>query len=151
MLSVRSLTTVLRLVPLSRPAFHSSAQLRIDNPDAADGADGGATTTNKATKKSRQVIDDLFSLLEAQPRRESSGAGGADADGSSYGSGGTGSVEAFEHWPLYPKRVRKWLINLRSPRGHYNSEGVFLPSGKWETEAEPIVLRPIENFHGPEK
>ena len=145
----RSVTTLIRSLSTSAASGSSTSG-------------GGKATPNQ--QRSRKVIDDLLSLLETK-RTDGVGigsGGGGGGVGSGDGSGDLATTntspakataptyEDYKLWSLYPKEVRKWLLYVKSPRGHYNMHGAFFPSGKFEPHAKHLV-KPITNFHGIER
>jgi hypothetical protein len=128
----------------------------------ANNDDGDLSASRRDAQKKisskQSVIDDLFNLLETQPVRPAAETLTASTDndgvgGSSFASFSpqhTSGGADFKYWPLYPKKVRKWLINTRSVRGYYDADGKYFPAGQFD-HSTPTVLRPIKTFAGPDK
>lgn len=36
-------------------------------------------------------------------------------------------LDDLKYWDIYPEQVKKWLIYTKTPRGHYNEEGKWVP------------------------
>eukprot|EP01108_Squamamoeba_japonica_P007530 TRINITY_DN633_c0_g5_i1.p1 TRINITY_DN633_c0_g5~~TRINITY_DN633_c0_g5_i1.p1 ORF type:complete len:302 (+),score=109.18 TRINITY_DN633_c0_g5_i1:71-907(+) len=148
----------LRRVVLTRaPVLRRTHVLSASMASSSSSSSSSSDKSNVPASASSQVIDDLFQLLEnpalSDTNSKSPGAAALAKHASRRAAAARERAQlgSLQYWSLYPSAVKRWLINTKSPRGHYDWSGRYFPSGKWDVDgrgAAPVV-KPTSTLERP--